>query len=104
MLIVDQLLNQYGAGEFAVVPLSSLAVYILRKVKRGVDGCGGETHVVALRKGSAFALTDDKDIKEMERRFEEFDKHANKNATTFIAETPLALSWHSESRKRKPKG
>jgi 20S proteasome alpha/beta subunit len=101
VLIADQLLNQYGFGDFTVAQLASLAVYILRKVKERVDGCGGETHVIGLRKGFDFALTDHKDIKEMERRFEELDKITDKSMTKSIVEIPLSLSWHSEHRKRK---
>jgi hypothetical protein len=101
VLIADQLLNQYGFGEYKVAQLGSLAVYILRKVKRGVAGCGGETHVVALRKGFDFALTDHKEIKDMERRFEELDRTTEKTIATSICESPLSLSWQSEYQKIK---
>jgi len=74
VLLADQLLNQYVLGEYTVAQLGSLAVYVLRKVKNSVDGCGGETHVVALRKGFDFALTDHRDIKKMEQRFENLEK------------------------------
>lgn len=104
VLLADQLLMQYGFGEYKIAELSSLAVYILHKVKKGVDGCGGSTHVVALRKGFDFALTDDKEIKEMERKFEELDGETNKATTKAIFETPLGLSWHSEYRKKKETG
>src|SRR5713226_602802 len=100
VLLADQLLTQYGFGEYKVAQLSSLAVYILHKVKKGVDGCGGETHVVALRKGFDFALTDHKEIKEMERRFEELDKATDKTMAKSIFGTPLSLSWQSEYKKK----
>lgn len=101
VLLADQLLMQYGFGVHKVEELSSLAVYILQKVKKGVDGCGGSTHVVALRKGFDWALTDDREIKEMERKFEELDGETNKTTSKSIFETPLRLSWQSEYRKKK---
>jgi hypothetical protein len=101
VLLADQLLTQYGFGDYKVGQLGSLAVYILHRVKKGVDGCGGSTHVVGLRKGFDFALTDDKEIKEMERRFEELDKATDKTTAKAIFETPLGLSWQSDYRKKK---
>lgn len=104
VLLADQLLMEHGFGEYKIAELSSLAIYILRKVKKGVDGCGGSTHVVALRKGFDFALTDHKEIEEMERKFEELDGGINKATTKSIFETPLRLSWQSEYRKKKETG
>ena len=104
VLLADQLLMQYGFGVHKVAELSSLAVYILHRVKKGVDGCGGSTHVVGLRKGFDFAFTDDGEIEEMERKFEKLDGETNKATTKSIFETPLSLSWQSEYKKKKEAG
>jgi hypothetical protein len=101
VLLADQLLTQYGFGDFKVAELSSLAVYILHRVKKGVAGCGGSTYVVALRKGFDLAFTDHEEIEEMEKRFEELDNTTNKTVSKSIFGTPLSLSWQSEYRKGK---
>lgn len=103
VLLADQLLTQYGFGPYTVAQLSSLAVYVVHRVKKGVAGCGGSSYVTALRKGFDLAFTDDKEIKEMENRFEELDSTTNESVSKSIFDTPLSLSWHSEYRKGKPK-
>jgi hypothetical protein len=45
--------------------LSSVAIYILYKVKKQAGSCGGLTNLVALKKGGRAAITDSKEIKNL---------------------------------------
>ena len=101
VLLANELINRYCFGSYNLDQLTSLGVYILSKVKEGVDGCGGHTHVVALRKGRDFALMEDRDIESMEKRFATVEDQLDKEFVRRITAVQSALSWQSEYAKKK---
>lgn len=102
VLVADQLLLEYvHHHDYKVAELASLAVYILRRVKNGVDGCGGETHGVVLRKGYDFAFIDK--MEALEKKFAETDAETKKSVIQAICENRPPLQWMSE-HKTKMKG
>jgi 20S proteasome alpha/beta subunit len=101
VLLANELINQSCFGNYTVNELGSLAIYILSKVKRGVEGCGGTTHVVGLRKGGDFALTDHKEIKKLESEFLTGEDESNKTFVKALTAKRLSLSWQSEYKKNK---
>jgi 20S proteasome alpha/beta subunit len=101
VLLADEMIHKYCHADYKLAQLSSIGVFILSKVKHGVDGCGGSTHILALRKSGDFALTNDKEIKEMEESFLEVEKSTDKTLVDAVSGKPLFLSWHSESSRRK---
>jgi 20S proteasome alpha/beta subunit len=101
VLLAQDLLDRY---EHCTVLTSSeaasLGTYILSKVKRGVESCGGPTHIVGLRKGMDFAFTAKKEIEKLEEELLNDEEDANKRFVETIRNRPLPLSWQSEHRKK----
>lgn len=104
ILLAQDLLNRYShRAVLNVNQAASLGTYILSKVKKGVVGCGGPTHIVGLRRGMDFALTEGKDIELIEKDFLKFEDETNKRFIDDLKAKPLPLSWHSEHSKKAPK-
>jgi 20S proteasome alpha/beta subunit len=100
VLLATDLINRHSHGNYSLEELTSLAVYILSKAKQGVDGCGGHTHVMALRKNRDFAFTEDRDVENMEKSFAIIEKETDTALVKKIMETKLPFSWHNEYRKK----
>lgn len=100
VIMADQLLLQYALHEKTIQNLSTIAIYILQRVKKGVDGCGGSTSLVALRKGFDFAITDHNQIVKMESDFDELDKSLDESTVKSICEKPYVPTWHTEYKKK----
>jgi len=103
VLLANDLITGATLGNYTVNQLCSFGIYVVAKVKRGVDGCGGSTHVVALRKGFDFAFTDQKEVDKLEQEISEMEKVKNRELIDVIVAKPLAVSWQSEHRKTKAK-
>jgi 20S proteasome alpha/beta subunit len=103
VLLADDMIHNYSSANYTVAQLSSLGIYIVSKVKRGVAGCGGSTHFMILRKGGDFAFTNDKEIKELEESFLEVEKSSDKTLVEAIIKKPLHLSWFSETPTKETK-
>jgi len=101
VLLADDMIHKYCHADFTVAQLSSIGIHIISKVKLGVDGCGGSTHIMALRKNGDFALTDDKEIKVMEGSFSDLEQSSDKALIVAVSAMPLSLSWHSEFARKK---
>jgi 20S proteasome alpha/beta subunit len=99
VLLADSLISQYSSE--SVEELSSIAVYILSKVKKQVDTCGGFTDLVALRKGGDFALTNSSETEELEKELETLERESIKELKAGILARKPHLSWLSEVRKFK---
>jgi hypothetical protein len=102
ILLANELINRHCYdGVYPVAQLGSLAIYIVGKVKNGVDGCGGSTDVMAVRKGCDFALTNHNQVQQLEKEFLALEKSYGGDALTkAIIAKPLHLSWQSEHRKK----
>lgn len=103
ILLADNLITQLTSVEDSVEKSTSLAVYILSKVKKQVDGCGGFTDLMALRKNGDFAFTEIRDIEKIERELEEIEKSSTKVLTEGIESKLVRLSWHSEHKRKDSK-
>lgn len=102
VLLANDLISRYCRHRtYTVDQLSSLAIHILSKVKDGVVGCGGPTHLVGLRKGGDFALVDMAEVKQLEKKFSEAENRSDKDfAETLVRNCPN-LSWHSEHAAKR---
>lgn len=103
ILLANNLLQDFVSASSTLDQATSAVTYIIWKVKKQVDSCGGFTDLVALRAKGDFALTDSKAIEKAEADLTKIDREATgalkKNVETEI----INLSWHSEySRKKKP--
>jgi 20S proteasome alpha/beta subunit len=98
VLLANELINRYCFGNYNIEELSKLAIYILSKVKHGVDGCGGSTHLVTLRKGFDWGGADDKDVKILETAMLEIEKKSDKEFVKTILQEKLQLKWLSETK------
>ena len=101
ILLADELIGRYCFGNYTVAQLSSLAIHIIGKVKRGVDGCGGSTHIMGIRKNWDFAFVKDDDISALEKEFSDWEKSADKELVDKIVNKPTPLSWHRDHAKKK---
>lgn len=100
ILLAQDLLDRYSHRAILTASqCATLGTYILDKVKQGVEGCGGPTHIVALRKGMDFALTRKQDIEAIEKHFSEAEAVENARFIEDVKKMPLSLSWHSEHKK-----
>lgn len=78
ILLANTLIQEYGIGNHTLKELSSLAIFILAKVKKNVDTCGGSTHMVIMKKGGDFSYPDDKQLEKVESRAEELEIQSRK--------------------------
>lgn len=104
ILLADSLISEYTSVTATVNESISAAVYILSKVKKRVDSCGGFTDLVALRKGGDFALTNSKEIEKLEEEFEIMERQVTKGLEQKIIMRVLpGLLWQSDMAKTKEK-
>jgi 20S proteasome alpha/beta subunit len=101
ILLANDLINNYCFGNFTVSQLANIGIYILAKVKRGVDGCGGSTHVIGLRKGRDFSFTEKDVVDKLEEELLAIEDDSAKAFVKAIAEKGPALSWQSEFEKKR---
>jgi len=101
ILLANNMIHRYAFGNHNVDELTSVATFILQEVKDKVDGCGGGTHIVALRKGGDFAFSEDTDVRQAEKEYAQLDKNSSKDLKAEILRRPIKLSWHSEYLKRR---
>jgi hypothetical protein len=99
ILRAQDLLDRYRSI-YTVDQISSLATYILSKVKNGVEGCGGLTSIVALRKGMDFAFAAMADTENLEKELNEIEERMNLQFIDGFKEKPLRLKWFSEHEKK----
>jgi 20S proteasome alpha/beta subunit len=74
---------------FTLEELSSLAIYILSKVKKQVDTCGGFTDLVTLGRGGDVAFAVSKDIDQLEHALDVLEKEASEKLRASIMEKKL---------------
>jgi len=104
VLLAQDLLDTYGhKAIFDSAQSASLGCFILDRVKNRVAGCGGPTHIVALRTAMDFALTSLDEIQGMEGRVKDAQKQGDDILIEQIKTTPLKLSWHTEHKTKKKK-
>jgi 20S proteasome alpha/beta subunit len=93
IILADSLLSEYGSELASVESSSSVAIYILSRVKKRVDTCGGFTQIVAFKENANFALTDSRDIEIAEQKMEKIEENASKKLKTKIETSGVKLHW-----------
>jgi 20S proteasome alpha/beta subunit len=113
ILLADEMLHRYAFGIYSLEQLSVLAVYIMAKVKHSVDGCGGSTQFMALRKGGDFALSEkkeitqlegeilSKEITQLEGEILSMESAQDKSFVDSILKKSLPMLWFSDVRKKR---
>jgi hypothetical protein len=104
VLLANDLMHRYCFGNYTINQLASLAIYILSKVKKGVVGCGGLTHITALRENRDIAWSEKVVIEKLEREFLKMEAASDAAFAKAITESPLSLLWLSEHRPKRNKG
>jgi 20S proteasome alpha/beta subunit len=89
ILLANSLISEYGHGNHTLKQTTNLAVFILSKVKKQVDTCGGNTHVVVIRGHRDFAYLDDKHVKKLEGEAEKLESASTKKLKSKIMDRPL---------------
>jgi 20S proteasome alpha/beta subunit len=100
VILADSLLTDSGFCDASVEALASYAASVVSQVKNNVDGCGGSTHIVALRDRGDFGGTDKVDIDAAESLIEAIDRKSARALRASIMAVPLKISWFSDARKR----
>ena len=102
VLLAQDLLDRYSqATVLTANQAATLGLYIISKVKQGVEKCGGSTHILGLRKEMDFALTDSANLEATEKQLLEIEKQQNKKFLEEIRSRPISLSWQSEYQKKR---
>jgi 20S proteasome alpha/beta subunit len=101
ILLANDLLDDYVEVGGTIQQHSAAAIYILSKVKKQVDTCGGFTDLVALKRKGDFALSDSRELETIENQLTKREEELTKAFKKEIIATTVPLSWHSEHRKRK---
>ncbi len=65
ILLANSLLEGFMPPEMSIDQMASSAIFILSKVKKQVDTCGGFTTLVAMRPGGDFSYTSSDEISEI---------------------------------------
>ncbi|MGB6430946.1 MAG: hypothetical protein WBF06_10175 [Candidatus Acidiferrales bacterium] len=101
VLLANGLISQLFSVADSVTQATKLAVYILSKSKKQVDGCGGFTSLMALKGKGDWLLTETKDVEQMEKECEELEGRSIKSLRNEIVNRPFEMLWHSEFMARK---
>jgi hypothetical protein len=101
VILAGDMLSRYAIGTRSVRDNSVIATYIIAKVKRGAQHCGGSTHIMALRNGGDFAFSEKSDIDELEKDLLDNEKSADKELIRSFLMKNLPLSWMSEHKPKK---
>jgi hypothetical protein len=101
VLLADGLIAQFYRGVPTVEEASSIAVYILSKVKAQVASCGGFTNLTAFRKNGDFAFCDIKPLEALEKKMQIAEDGAIKALRKKICTNVVKLSWSSEHQRKK---
>jgi 20S proteasome alpha/beta subunit len=97
ILLANTLIQQYCIGNFTLDELTSLAVFIVNKVKKHVDTCGGNTHMVLLKRGGDFGVPDDTLLKKLEAEAEKMEAVSVENLKKKIAAKRIKITWFGSS-------
>jgi len=94
MLLANSLISEHVHGPQTLNELRSLIVYILCKVKKQVDTCGGYTDLVILERGGHVAFTNSAEIGQLEHIYEALEKETSDKLRASIVEQKLPdLMW-----------
>lgn len=100
VLLAADLINSYCHANYNLEQLARIAVFILSKVKRGVEGCGGPTHLTALRANADFGFCEHAETveEELAKLEHEFNRDFVKRLTSTDGKL---ISWISEAGSEK---
>jgi len=100
MLIADDLIGDYCFGNHNLTELIKLAVYVLSKTKRQVDGCGGFTNILVLKNGD-FTWVEGEEIEAMEKQLRKEEKESMSQFKRVILASPDPnLKWMKDHKKK----
>jgi hypothetical protein len=103
VLLADDLIQRYMRKQYTVEQAANFAVFIMKQVKDSVDGCGGTTHLVGLRRGGDLTLSEDNEISTAEAHFDALVDSADKELATQILNRTIPFKWFKESFRKKKK-
>ena len=96
ILLADEMIQRYTFGNYKLEQIAILATYIMARVKHGVDGCGGSTHFVAMRKGGDIALSEKKQMDLLEKELLELEAMEDKSFVKAMLAKQLPISWFNK--------
>jgi len=99
ILLANSLIHPYTFGLKTLEDLSSAAVYILYKVKKQVDTCGGFTDLVVLRKRGKAAIVPSHEIEKLERDYQRIESDHNESLKQQIISKRLPPFWYFGEKK-----
>lgn len=101
MLIADELLSDYSFGNHTLNELVKIAVYILSKTKRQVDGCGGFTNILCMKSGD-FTLCENEEVETVEKELRKKEKESIEAFKKEILTFPeLHFTWVMKRKRSK---
>lgn len=103
-ILANNLISKYYQADVSLDQLCHLAIFILSRVKSEVIGCGGTTHMVALRGGGDLAFINDNDVKRLELEMEGIaSKLDDKLKEEIYSTEPLRTQWLQEILSKRSK-
>jgi hypothetical protein len=96
ILLANSMMQEYCGGNLTLGELTNLAIFVLHKVKNNVDACGGNTHMVLIKKDGEFGYVDDKFLKKVEARVQKLEAASIKRLRKSISSKhPPKVIWLS---------
>ena len=81
--------------------LTTLAVYIIKRMKDSVNFCGGFTSLVAMRSGGDFGMSDSREIRKLEDALSEIEEHNKKDFRAKMIERQMPIRWLERKGKKE---
>ncbi|MGH9684379.1 MAG: hypothetical protein ACRD4S_12310 [Candidatus Acidiferrales bacterium] len=101
VLLAQDLINRYRPKTYELEQLARIAMFIVSRVKDGVEGCGGPTHLTALRKADVGYCEYDQIIT-LEEEFEKIQREFDEAMVERIGgDTAKVIRWMGEISKKK---
>jgi 20S proteasome alpha/beta subunit len=94
-IVADNLIGEHNkAGNDSLADLCRLSVFVLSRAKKQVLYCGGETQMIALRRGGDYTFVDLAEIRRMESEIKAIEQACTSNLQRDLRSVvPPSLSW-----------
>lgn len=100
-ILAKHLIFNYCTGAESIDEFASIAAYIISTAKTRVDGCGGFTNLIALKRGMNFGLTEPKEIDKIEAQLENKAEESNRKSRSVVVSHKVSISWLSRYECKK---
>lgn len=101
VILANNLISEHRFGNESLDQLCRLGIFVISRVKKQVLGCGGETHLAALRGKGDFAFMESDGVIRLETELNEHSKELNTRLKeAFDLCGPVPLKWFGDRNKK----